>query len=107
MAAKEASIEPAKPTIPLVEVKPQEQQAEAPKPEAKAKRTKQPKTADKENTDSLKKSTIETPAAATAVTLNQNNANDDSDLTESLIRDAVETKVEDEWIPSKSTKKVR
>lgn len=64
-------------------------------PEAKAQRTKSQKQVD--NVDSsLKKSTI-----ASSSQLENSNLID----TESLIRDAVETKVEDEWIPSKSSKK--
>ena len=69
------------------------------KPEAKVQRSKaQQKQVD--NIDSsLKKPTIVSTSQLENKSLN--------DLTESLIRDAVETKVEDEWIPSKSSKKVK
>ena len=68
----------------------------SPKPEAKSQRTKQQNPAPIDNIDS----SVQKPIA---VDKTQNILTD----TESLIRDAVETKVEDEWIPSKSTKKVK
>ncbi len=65
-------------------------------PEAKAQRTKSQKQVD--NVDSSLKNSIIVPSSV----IESRNLID----TESLIRDAVETKVEDEWIPSKSSKKV-